>query len=240
MQAISQPAYVLHTRAYRNSSAIVDFFTPDYGRISGVVKSVYGSRKANQQLRGLLQSMQCLQIQWLGKRDLKTVISVEARGAPALLAGSRLCCALYVNELLIRLLHAQDAHEALFNAYDVCLKQLQANSEIEGSLRDFELFLLADLGYGIDFTIDSEGAEIAAERYYRFEPSLGFAPLVLHNKADAGPRDFSGLQLQTLASQDFTLPATRQTAKRLTRLALKPLLGEKPLQSRKLFQSSLK
>lgn len=237
MNAISQAAYVLHTRPYRNTSAIVDFFTPDYGRVSGVVKGVYGRSKSTQQLRGLLQSLQCLQVQWLGKRELKTVISIEAKGRPALLTGSRLYCAIYVNELLIRLLHAQDGHESLFAAYESCLHGLQHAEELENCLREFEFFLLSDLGYGIDLCNDHEGGQIDAECNYCFQPTVGFVPVgAFEDEARDSQSDFSGAELLQLAQQNYSDPAIRQTAKRLTRIALKPLLGDKPLQSRKLFR----
>lgn len=237
MNAISQPAYVLHTRPYRNTSAIVDFFTPDYGRVTGVVKSVYGRGKATQQLRGLLQGLQCLQIQWVGKRELKTVISVEASGGPVLLAGTSLYCAMYINELLMRLLHAHDAHESLFSAYESCLLGLQRAVEMENCLRDFEFFLLSDLGYGIDFFSDSDGAQVEPERHYRFQSAVGFIPLSDDNEQWDAYRDFSGAELLAVARQNYSDPAIRQVAKRLTRLALKPLLGDKPLESRNLFRS---
>ena len=36
-QAVGQPAYVLHSRAYKETSALVDFFTPQ-GRMRAVLR----------------------------------------------------------------------------------------------------------------------------------------------------------------------------------------------------------
>ncbi|MGH8374248.1 MAG: recombination protein O N-terminal domain-containing protein, partial [Pseudomonas sp.] len=40
-QPVAQPAYVLHSRAYRESSALVDFLTPQ-GRLRAVLRSARG------------------------------------------------------------------------------------------------------------------------------------------------------------------------------------------------------
>ena len=87
MRIESQPAYILHTRNFRDSSLIVDFLSADYGRISGVVKGVRATSKSAKQRRGLSQPFVPLLISWSGKSDLKTIIQMEPRGATLQLVG---------------------------------------------------------------------------------------------------------------------------------------------------------
>lgn len=64
----------------------------------------------------------------------------------------------YMNELVLRLLPREDAHPALFEAYQTALEQLAAAAESHGStsvsapLRRFEWALLQETGYGFDRT----------------------------------------------------------------------------------------
>ena len=43
--AKDQPAYVLHRRAFRETSAIVEYLTRDFGRVAAVVRGVKGGRR---------------------------------------------------------------------------------------------------------------------------------------------------------------------------------------------------
>jgi len=42
---IEQPAFVLHSRAYRETSALVTFFSPEYGKFNGIVRGGKGGEK---------------------------------------------------------------------------------------------------------------------------------------------------------------------------------------------------
>ena len=159
-----QPAYILHTRNYRDSSLIVDFLTPDHGRVSGVVKGVRASSKSAKQRRSLCQPLVPLVISWSGKTDLKTITHLEGRSVPVSLQGPRLFSGLYVNELLTRLLQPQDHHPELYTLYEWVLKGLLEEPLIDVVLRRFEFRLLDELGYGVDLNRDSESGETPERR----------------------------------------------------------------------------
>src|SRR3990167_1618223 len=101
----SQPAYVLHSRAYRESSALVDFLTPQ-GRLRAVMRGARG--KAGSLARPFVP----LEVEFRGRGELKNVSRLEAAGIPNLLHGEALFSGLYLNELLIRLLPEPDPHPA--------------------------------------------------------------------------------------------------------------------------------
>lgn len=229
-----QPAYILHTRPYRNTSMLVDLLTPVYGRVSGVAKGVRGASKAAKQKRASFQPFTPLLVSWSGKSELKSIIHFETERTPLQLTGKKLFSALYINELLCRLLQQHEESQQLFVLYQLALQQLVAEETIDIVLRRFELALLACLGYGIELGIDSEtGAAIVADRDYRYDADQGFRLFSAVAEPLAG-EIFAGADLLALAQADYT-PQVRQMAKRLCRLALGFHLGGKPLKSRDLF-----
>lgn len=236
MRIESQPAYILHTRNYRDSSLIVDFLTPDYGRVSGVVKGVRSNSKTAKQRRSILQPFVSLLISWSGKSELKTMTQFESRSVPIALQGKRLFSGLYVNELLSRLLQADEQRSDIYTLYEWVSNNLLTSPTIDVVLRQFELSLLSELGYGFDLSTDVDSGEaIMATQQYRFYPDRGFVLLDFGSAAAATV--FSGADILAIASGEFTEQA-RRAAKLLCRQALQPHLGGKPLRSRELFSSS--
>lgn len=233
MRIESQPAYILHTRNYRDSSLIVDFLTPDYGRVSGVVKGVRSNSKSAKQRRSLLQPFVSLFISWSGKSELKTITQFESRGMPIALQGKRLFSGLYVNELLSRLLQADEQHSEIYTLYEWVTNRLLDSDAIDVVLRHFELNLLSELGYGFDLSADIESGEaLKPEQHYRFYPDRGFVQL--EQGAPMAPNLFKGEDILAIASGEFT-EQSRRAAKLLCRQALQSHLGNKPLRSRELF-----
>ena len=104
MRVQLQPAFVLHSRHYRDSSALVEVFTNEYGRIGLVAK---GARRS---VRGrasgaILQPFIPLLLSFSGRAELKTLTASEVAGEVRSLKGERLFSGIYLNELLMRLLH---------------------------------------------------------------------------------------------------------------------------------------
>lgn len=230
MIAELQPAYILHTRPYRDTSMLVDFFTPQFGRITAVVRGVR-SRKTPR--RNLLNPFTRLLISFQGKTDLKLLTHFEAEGTHFVLAAKHLFSGFYLNELLMRLLPEFDSHPDLYALYETSLQALRAQQDLEPVLRHFEFELLNELGYGIHFEADAKsGLELSAASYYCLDPAMGFYCADM----DTPPAiQFSGEHLRAVAARDFSRAEVRQSAKRISRILLKPLLGSKPLMSRELF-----
>lgn len=227
-------AFLLHSRPYRDSSLIVDFLTRDCGRISAVAKGV---RRAKSRSRGLLQPFVPLLISWSGKHELKTLRSVEAGGEPFSMKGNYLFSALYMNEILMRLLHGHEVENGLYRHYRESLTDLQGGGDIEAALRKFEIILLNDLGYALDFQHEGEnGAPIDPAANYVYMPETGFCPVDPHLGLTLDHPDYySGEDLQRMAGFDFRETRTKKAAKRLMRQVLGSYLGDKPLKSRQLF-----
>ncbi len=247
-----QPAYVLHSRPFQNTSLLVDFFCMDYGRVRAIARGVRANKS---RLRPFLQLFHPLLVSFSGRGEVKTVSDIESGLAAIHLQGQRLFSGLYVNELLTRMLMLHVEHKALYMNYQDTLAALQGESDMEVVLRRFELNLLADLGYAINLQEDCRThSEIINNQIYRFTPDIGFelTDEELHadsNSAElaevhanitartpaANPRLFRGEQLIALREFDLRNREHAQAAKRLLRLALNAHLGDKPLHSRSLF-----
>ena len=227
-----QPAYVLHRRAYRETSFLVDIFTPEYGRLTVIAKGV---RQLRGGLQGLLQPFMPLLLSWSGKQELMTLIQAEANGVPKYLVGECLFAGLYLNELLMRLLQKWDAYSKLYMVYEKALHSLQADQLEESILRAFEKSLLEELGYGLLPKSDVHlHTMISADQYYRFTLEQGFVVSEGFH-TDSSTNIFSGESLLAIAKENWHVPHCLTDAKRLIRLALMSLLGQKEIQSRKLF-----
>src|SRR5262249_56721078 len=101
---------------------------------------------------GVLQALRPWRLAWSGAGELKTLVRAEWRGGLPLVAGSALLCAFYLNELLLKLLPREDPHPRLFEEYEAALTKLAAGAEQAPVLREFELRLLAELGYALPLT----------------------------------------------------------------------------------------
>jgi DNA repair protein RecO (recombination protein O) len=227
-----QPAYLFHSQAFQNTSLLVDFFTMDYGRVRAVAK---GARSAKSKYRSFLQLFQPVLVSFSGRGELKTVTGVEASLATIILQGQRLFSGMYMNELLTRLLMNHVEHKQLYLAYQDTLVALQGTAELQLLLRQFELCLLSELGYGINLESDCQTQQaIEPDAEYRFTPDVGFQLLEgaeQHNSS----KIFNGSHIKALHDLDLSDLDAAQAAKRLLRTALAAHLGGKPLYSRSLF-----
>lgn len=234
MRISLQPSYVLHSRPYRDSSALLEILTPEYGRMSLVAR---GARNRSRRGNGtvLLQPFVPLLLSFSGRGELKTLTAKESVGRAVMLRGDRMFSGLYINELLMRLLHRYDAHPQLFALYGQTLESLQGSAALDEILRRFEFSLLDELGYSFDLAVDGHSGEaVQSGLWYHFHPDFG---LVLQTgPVDPARPAFAGDHLLLLASGEFG-GEVRLTAKRLLRLALANHLGEAPLKSRDLFRA---
>ncbi|MDR0779228.1 MAG: DNA repair protein RecO [Pseudomonadales bacterium] len=228
-------AWLLHSRPFRETSLLLDFFSLERGRFSAIARGV---RAAKNPRRALLQPFTPLSLGVAGKTDLLTLKAVDADGPALLLSGAALFSALYVNELMTRLLSGVEPEPLLFAHYENTLHALQSGGDVEVALRLFELQLLDVLGYGVDFAHDAEhGAAVEAQAHYYWHGESGLVRQ--HDTAATTSREhplYGGAELLAIAQRDFSQVATRRAAKALLRQLLGKHLGERELASRALFR----
>lgn len=215
-----EPAYVLHTYAYKETSLIVEAFSRRHGRVALLAR---GARRPRSAMRGVLLSFHPLRLSWSGSADLANLVSADWAGGIPLLGGRGLMCGFYVNELLLRLLPRDDPHELLFDAYAEALAGLAAQ-DVSAVLRGFEKRLLAELGYAPLLETDAASRPIDPDRLYAYEPDRGPVPA---NGAAQGQRGgnvmVSGRTLLDVAAGDYARAETREEARALMRA----LIGER-------------
>jgi len=223
-------AFILHRRPYGETSQLVDLFCQDVGKVSLIFK---GGRSSTRMRRGMPQPFTLLQVSYFGRGSLKTVKSMEAQTQVVPLLGQRLYLAMYVNELLYRLLEAETACDGLFESYQQTLLTIAAHDDPQISLRQFELTLLETLGYGVNFETDIYSGELIESGFdYQYLQQEGFfAKQAIYKQQSV----YRGEDILALASRDFSSPDILKAAKRFCRQALAHLMGNKPLHSRALF-----
>lgn len=222
---------MLHTRAYRNSSLVVELFTRRYGRIGVMARSARGPRSRYQ---GRLQLFSPLLVSWTGRSNLKNLGNIELCGLSYQLEGSVLLCGFYLNELLMRLIKHEDPYPKIYDYYQSALNTLEKGGWIEPQLRYFEKNLLGELGYGIPLTHDvTSGCEVSAAGFYRYLPERGFVQC----EPSQEPSVFPGSVLLGLHEETLMDEADLRLVKRLMRFVLSRYLGDKPVFSREILLS---
>lgn len=222
-----EPGYVLHTYPYKETSLIVEAFTRSQGRVGLLAR---GARRPRSALRGILLAFHPLRLSWSGSAELATLVKAEWQGGAIAPNGLALMCGFYLNELLLRLLPRNDAHEALFDFYAETLNRLARSTTFSAVLRRFERRLLTELGYAL--ILDREAtsdAPIEPLRRYAYEPDRGpVAATAFH----PGTLTVSGRTLLDMAVDEYERPETREEARLLMRDLIGHRLGGQSLRTR--------
>jgi len=225
----NQPAFVLHSYPYRETSLIVETFTQGFGRVALVAR---GARRPRSAVRGVLMAFQPLTLSWFGKHELRTLKHAEWQGGQLPLSGGAMMCGFYLNELLLRLLPRDDPHPQLFTHYQEALHALGRGEPQPVVLRRFEKRLMQELGYAmlLEQEADSDTAIVADDTYF-YEVERG----PVRQSARQNSVQLRGRTLLDLARDDYSDPTTLAQAKQLMRALISHHLGSELLQTRQLL-----
>lgn len=231
----SQPAYLLHSYPYRETSLVIETFTRNRGRVALVAR---GARRPRSALRGVLLAFQPLTISWSGRAELRTLHKAEWQGGLPQLKGESLLCGFYLNELLLKLLPRDDAHEALFDAYEQTLHALADGKLYGATLRRFELRLLKELGYAPSLDCEGHSGKSieAAARYHYLVESGPVRAMSDGDGAAQNQLELSGQTLLDMARDEYKNPVTLQQSKALMRMLINHYLGNQMLNTRQLLK----
>lgn len=228
-RVVHQPAFVLHSYPYKETSLIVDVLTRDHGRIALIAK---GAKRPHSSLRGVLQTFQPLSINWSGKSEVRTLTGAEWVGGLLPLEKSALLCGFYLNELLVKLLARDDPHPALFDHYLQALNQLAHDEPAPIVLRKFERMLLKESGVSGDWRVCTvTRAPVQPDAVYIVDPERGPRPAL---PADTAPR-VAGKTLIDMENEDYADSATQTQSKFLMRYLLAHHLNGIPLNTRQIL-----
>jgi DNA repair protein RecO (recombination protein O) len=223
--------YVLHTYPYSETSLIVEVFTRTSGRVPLVAKGARRSRS------GALMQFQPFNLSWSGRGDLRTLKKAEWQGGLPPLSPARLFCGFYLNELILKLLARDDAHEGLFDCYENTLGQLACHVPEAQVLRTFEKSLLKETGYALVLTHDTDTGELVdAGARYAYIPGRGPRRLESRESYDV---ELAGQTLLDIEGGEFAHPRTASEAKQLMRMLIQHQMNGRPLATRQVFSQLL-
>ena len=171
-----------------------------------------------------------LRVSWGGRGELGTLHAVEPAQPATEIAGDRFMAGFYLNELVLVFTRRGEPHPDLFAHYTAALADLGVPGGLEASLRQFEIALLAETGYGLSLERDADtGAPLQDSQLYRYVADRG--PVAVR---DAGDRSlvFSGAELKCIGAGSFADVGMLRTAKRLLRHVLRYHLGDRELKTR--------
>lgn len=223
--------YIVHRKRLRETSLLLQIFTRMHGRFGVVARGALSGKKGG---GSAFAEFTPYFFVWSGRSDLPTLVRAEPTGRGHRFAAERLFSGMYLNELIVRLVHRGDGDSG-FRAYEHTLKDLATDTPLEPVLRHFEALLLEACGYGLELAhaVDT-GAVLSADARYYYIPERGpvaRTPPVPH-------RAVSGGTLRALAGAQPWESAHLREAKSLMRFLIGHHLGGQTLSSRELFRLS--
>ena len=230
---LHQPAYILHSQPYSETSLLLDVFTRNHGRLLIMAKGAL--RPYTRWRASIFQTFQTLAMGFSGKGAVRTLLDAEWVGGIPMLQGGALISGYYMNEWLMRALAREDVSAGLFDAYQHGLADLSLNahtaSEQAQVLRRFELALLSELGFAPDLAALGEiavdasiGYDVAQQRWLKL-------PSTTANNEDV-PIRLTGQTVLDIRAGVFESPRTQTEAKTLFQAMLAQHVTDKPLFTR--------
>ena len=223
---------VLHVRPYGESSVILEALTRDHGRHLGLVRG--GSSK---KMRGILQPGNGLRLVWRARlqEHLGNYAVEPARERVGVALGDRAALAglTAAASVASALLPEREAHPRVFDGLMIVLEALEDRETWPALLVRWELWLLEDLGFGLDlqacaltgetenlaYVSPRSGRAVTAEAAGQYKERLLVLPPFLTGAMEASVGDvLAGLRLtgfflekRVLAPNDKVLPAPRMS-----------------------------
>ena len=239
-----QKAFLLHAYAYRETSLMLDLLTEQGGRLCAIAK---GAKRPKSPARGLLVPFQPLNINISGRRELLTLTQTESAGHRFKLPPQARLSGYYLNELLLRVLEIQDPCPLIFKGYQCCLNHLETLQNINPILRLFERDLLKVSGFALQLEREIRtGQRIQSGTSYVYLHEQGpvraecLESFQLSTTSFAEQINIKGSNLLALAYGDLTLSKSDLLElKSLTQMALKTIIGNRPLKTRQFYQKMI-
>jgi DNA repair protein RecO (recombination protein O) len=166
-------AIILNKRDFRETSLIVDFFTRDFGRFSGLLKGV---RSEPEKFASNLESFSLNDIIFYTRRDagLRLISQCDLKDAFERARSSidKITCASFMMELVAAVMQAEDKNLQVFDLLLSCLNELKVTAFPDKVLTIFKIKMLTLSGFKPHF----DSCITCAEKILgqaRFSLSLG-------------------------------------------------------------------
>jgi DNA repair protein RecO (recombination protein O) len=228
-----QPAFILHSRPYRETSLLIECLTRDAGRLGVVARGVRGQRSRVQ--RSQLEPFQPLLLNLQLRGELATLRHAELSSSPLRLSGDAALAGLYINELVVRLTERQDPHPTIYALYAQVLDRLFMGESLGWQLRRFERDLLACLGYAMQLDGEADSGE-------SLQPDVVYAYRPEHGPIRCGATDLHALKgsvLSALAEDRMPDVQGLQALRGMMRELIRFHLGGVELRAWRVFRGAL-
>lgn len=223
-----EPAWVLHTRDYGESSQIAELLTYRHGRVNVMARGLKRTRRTVR-----LDVLAPWIVAWSGREgQLATLISADPQGTPLRLRGMALWAGFHLNDLVLRMTGPYDPVMGVYDRYGQALTALQDEPPAQVVCL-FERDLLIRLGYGLNLTEDVVAHQpIDPDARYYFDPLSGA------RRADAGGGwSVRGASLIALAQGQLDDRQSLEEARHLLALVYEAHLGPGVLRVRHWLES---
>jgi DNA repair protein RecO (recombination protein O) len=218
MRIEQQPAFVLHSRPYRETSLLLELLTRDHGRLGVVARGVRGERARLR--RALLEPFESIVVGLWRRGELATLTTIERTATPTSLTGQTVLAGLYLNELVVRLTGRDDPLPALYDAYARTVHRLSAEEPVAWTLRRFERDLLQAIGYALPLQHEVQsGAALDPAGHYCYGLGEGLLPCAASDPEALRGRDLLALAADRMPDAEAA-PALRKLMRRVIRFHL--------------------
>ena len=235
MRYAAEPAFVLHARAWRETSLLVEVLTYEHGRVGLIARGVHGPKK--QQLRAALQPLQHIRFDGVQRGELAHLNSAEAIDEAPRLHGEVMLAGFYLNELMLRLAPRHDGVGMLYAIYGETRARLGLELPLAWTRRPFARELSEARGGGFAGDWDGGGVVIDPAARYVLDPEHG-PRRVLGDAGRAGrSQTATGRALLDLAADREPCAEDMPGLRRVIRALLLHHLGGRGLKSWELIAS---
>lgn len=218
-------AYVLHRRAYRESSLLVEVLSEHQGRVALVARgAARGARKGC-----ALEPFIRLRLSWAGRGELHTLTGCET-GRAFGIGRDRLAFGLYGNELLLKLLPRDAPATEAYVAYEQWLNDLILLDPWTAVL-NLELSLLDVLGHPLAAAAEGWCADIDPGECFTYRLHEGFT----RGGGPASGATITGRALTTMARGTAMTGSARRELLGLSQDLINRILGGRSLETRRLL-----
>ncbi|WCN08447.1 DNA repair protein RecO [Marinomonas mediterranea] len=223
--------YVIHTRTFQENKVLIDILTAEAGLLRTVLRV---SKKEAQVLPGPFLRYE---LEVSGRGELKTLKSIEGVGAAFRFEGLYLYSAMYIHEILEKVVPLNLPLENLFALYEWLINGFNDQLPIAPVLRRFEAGLFDEVGMSINMGSTATGQLLSPQQVYQFIPRFGLKPYHGEQLKRVPSLFVRGDLAAAYASGDWANRKVLDMAKVLHREWLVYLLNGRDLQARKLLPS---
>ncbi len=219
MSNITDKAFIVHSKPFRETSIIFDFLTRENGLVSTILKGAKKRKDISQ-----LQPARELIIN-TSRANLPLLIKYELNQSYAI-KKEHLLLLIYFNELIYRLVPKNQPQKTLFKFYHNYISYMSSTQDDQDSIIiGFELLILKNLGYAV--TSDVPLSLIEENHIFYYDKLKGFRRVSNHYQGNK----ISGKDLKFLMNFDINSITAKKILRNITKDVITNIASPKSIKS---------